>query len=123
MAKRILIVDDEPFIVDMLGVRLEAEGYEVLKAYDGESALKTAKESLPDLILLDIMMPPPDGLEVCRTLKGDPDYRHIKIIMLTARTSKIDEMEPTETCADGYMCKPYDGKELMDTIRRLIGDL
>ena len=122
MAKKILVVDDERMIVDMLEIRLEAEGYDVVKAYSGEEALRKVAEDGPDLILLDIMMPPPDGLEVCRRIKSAPAYKSVAIIMLTARASSDAREASIDAGADGYISKPYDADELMGKIKGLIGE-
>ena len=120
MAKKILVVDDERMIVEMLEMRLEAEGYGVIKAHNGTEALEKIKESVPDLVLLDIMMPPPDGLEVCRTIKADPVYKNIKIIMLTARSSQDAVKLSIAAGADGHVSKPYDAGALIQKIKELI---
>jgi len=120
MAKKILIVDDEPEIVKMVTLRLKASGYEILSGTTGEDALKLTKEQNPDLILLDVMMPPPNGFKVCRTLKDDPDYKHIPIILLTAKATESDQFWGTESGADDYVTKPYNAEELLEKIKKLL---
>lgn len=120
MAKKILVVDDEPEIVNMIEVRLKANGYEVIPSYSGDDALKKVKESKPDLILLDVMMPPPNGYQVCRTLKDDPDYKNIPVIFLTAKTTESDKFWGMESGADEYVTKPYNAEELLEKIANLL---
>ncbi|MCK5579815.1 MAG: response regulator [Candidatus Omnitrophica bacterium] len=122
MAKKILIVDDEQSIAEMLEMRLEAMGYETDMAHDGEEALKKVKEFKPELIILDIMMPKVDGLEVCRILKGSPETQDIKVMMVTALGRADDKQRGAEVKADLYMTKPFDSVELMDKVQELLGD-
>ncbi len=114
--KRVLIVDDEPDIVESIKYSLELETIECLEAYDGEEALLKAKKERPDLILLDIMLPKMNGYKVARLLKFDNSYKHIPIIMLTARTQEQDIKLGEETGADEYVAKPFE----MDTLIALI---
>ncbi len=120
MAKKILIVDDEADIVMQLEIRLKASGYETISANDGEEALQKAKEEKPDLILLDVMMPPPNGFQVCRMLKDDPEYNQIPVIMLTAKATESDEFWGIESGADAYVTKPYNAQELTQKIQDLL---
>ena len=120
--KRILIVDDEKDLVDMLKLRLEAAGYEILEAYDGQEGLEKAKDEKPDLILLDLMLPKMDGYQLCRILKFDEDYKHIPIIMLTARAQQQDKQQGTTCGADEYVTKPFEPKELLSVIQKHIKD-
>lgn len=118
--KRILVVDDEPGIQATLRARLEANGYDVLLESDGEAGLQRAREEKPDLILLDLMLPRRDGYSVCRLLKFDNRFRHIPIIMLTARAQERDRSLGQKTGADAYISKPFDASHLLETIRRLL---
>jgi len=118
--KRILVVDDEPGIQATLRARLEANGYEVLLASDGETGLQRAREEKPDLILLDLMLPRRDGYSVCRLLKFDNRFQHIPIIMLTARAQERDRSLGQKTGADAYVTKPFDAAHLLETIGRLL---
>jgi len=103
----ILIVEDEPSQREILCYNLEAEGYEVLIAENGEEALLVVDEASPDIILLDWMMPLVSGIEVCRRLKLNRETREIPIIMLSARSEEVDKVRGLETGADDYMIKPY----------------
>lgn len=122
MAKRILVVDDEPDLVEMVKMRLEANGYEVITAYDGKEALDKAHKENPDLMLLDLMLPKIDGYKVCRMLKFDEKYKHICIIMFTARAQESDEKIGMEVGADAYMVKPFEPQKLLSKIKKLLGE-
>src|SRR5512137_1145310 len=103
MSARVLVVDDEPSIVELLAYNLKRANYEVVIARDGEEALAKARQSQPDLIILDLMLPRLDGLEVCRALRRE---REVPIIMLTARDSEVDRVVGLELGADDYVLKP-----------------
>ncbi|MGV8986236.1 MAG: phosphate regulon transcriptional regulator PhoB [Cypionkella sp.] len=113
----ILLVEDEPAQREVLAYNLEAEGFEVQRATNGEEALLLVAENPPDLILLDWMMPHVSGLEVCRRLKMRPETRSIPIIMLSARSEEVDKVRGLETGADDYVIKPYSVVELMARLR------
>ena len=118
MAKhRILIVDDEADILELLQFNLEKEGYQVLTAATGESAVRTAQAKLPELVILDLMLPGIDGMEVCRILKRDARTANIPIIMLTAKTEDIDIVAGLELGAVDYVTKPFSPKVLVARIR------
>ena len=115
MAKKVLVVDDEPNIVDILKFNLQKEGYEVLAAYDGPDGLRQAQTMEPDLILLDVMLPGMDGFHVCEELrKTDP---LTPVIMLTAREEERDRVMGLELGADDYVVKPFSVRELMARVR------
>jgi len=118
--RKILIVDDEPFIVETLRFALEKAGYGCLVAYDGENAIKLARAEHPDLILLDIMLPKLNGFQICRLLKFDARYRDIPIIMLTARAQERDRLLGRETGADEYVTKPFELDDLLAAISRYL---
>lgn len=113
----VLLVEDEPAQREVLSYNLNAEGFEVITADNGEDALMLVEESAPDLILLDWMMPHVSGIEVCRRLKIRPETRGIPIIMLSARSEEIDKVRGLETGADDYVIKPYSLVELMARLR------
>jgi two-component system alkaline phosphatase synthesis response regulator PhoP len=114
---KILIVDDEPDLVETIRFSLELEGYNVLVATNGEEGLNLARQEKPDLILLDLMLPKLDGYKVCRLLKFDERYKHIPILMLTAKTQEKDKILGKETGANEYITKPFDMDELMAKIK------
>ncbi|MDK2826778.1 response regulator [Methanolobus sediminis] len=118
--QKILIVDDEMDALISLKVALEAEGYNVAEAKDGHEALDKVHSEKPDAILLDLMIPGIDGFEVCRQLKSDDMYRHIPIIMLTARGEIDDKVEGIELGADDYVTKPFNLKELKARVKMVL---
>ena len=113
----VLLVEDEPAQREVLAYNLEADGFIVIKAENGEEALMLVKESAPDLILLDWMLPNVSGIEVCRQLKSRPETRSLPIIMLSARSEEVDRVRGLETGADDYVIKPYSVMELMARVR------
>jgi DNA-binding response OmpR family regulator len=115
--KKILVVDDEIDLVKTIQFSLELGGYKVLVSYNGEDALNQARKENPDLILLDIMLPKLDGYKVCRLLKFDEQYKHIPILMMTAKTQEKDKLMGKETGANEYITKPFDIEELMVKIK------
>lgn len=117
MQAKVLLVEDEPAQREVLAYNLEAEGYRVHRAENGEDAMLQINEELPDLVILDWMMPLLSGIEVCRQLKTREDTRHIPVIMLSARTEEVDKVRGLETGADDYVIKPYSVRELMARVR------
>lgn len=114
MSKRVLIVDDEKNIVDIIAFNLKKEGYEILRAEDGEEGLHLALTENPDLVLLDIMMPKMDGYEVCKRIR---QKRNMPIIMLTARAEEVDKVLGLELGADDYVTKPFGVRELSARVK------
>ncbi|BBO20634.1 MAG: response regulator [Burkholderiales bacterium] len=121
MNKRILIVDDEPNIVVSLEFLMKREGFEVAVATDGEAALKSVEEKQPDLVLLDIMLPKKNGFEVCQTIRANPDWQGVKIVMLTAKGRDTEVAKGTALGADAYMTKPFSTKDLIAQVRQILG--
>jgi two-component system phosphate regulon response regulator PhoB len=119
MAK-ILVVDDEPDAVELVEFNLKNAGFEVVTAADGEQALKKARAALPDLIVLDLMLPEVDGLEVCKLLRRDAATAGIPILMLTAKAAEIDRVLGLELGADDYVTKPFSPRELTLRIKGLL---
>lgn len=116
----VLIVDDDPLITELISVNLEAEGYGVRTASDGEKALEAIEQHKPDLVILDIMMPHVDGWEVCRMIKENPDLNSVRVLMLTARDTMKDRMIGQDILkAEEYMTKPFDMNELLDRVRSM----
>jgi two-component system response regulator VicR len=117
VSPKILIVDDEPPIVDVLSYNLKQANYEVVVAWDGEQALDLARREQPDLVILDLMLPRLDGLEVCRILRRERD---VPIIMLTARDAEVDRVVGLELGADDYVVKPFSVRELMVRVKNVL---
>ena len=117
---RVLIVDDEPDLIHILEFGLKTSGYEVEIAADGQEGLKKARESRPDIILLDLMLPKLDGYKVCRLLKFDERYRQIPIIILSARTQEGDQNLAKEMGANLFITKPYEFSEILAHIEALL---
>lgn len=120
MAATVLVVDDEKDLVDLVKYHLEKEGLKCLEARDGETALQVAKERLPDLVVLDLMLPGLDGLEVCRKLRKDPKTSSIAIIMLTAKAEEVDRIVGLEMGADDYLVKPFSPRELVARVKAVL---
>ena len=114
--RKVLVVDDEENIIQILEFSIEAEGYEVITALNGEEAIKKARKEQPNLIILDIMMPKVDGYEVCRVLKGNPLTKKIPVILLTAKGREIDKRLGFEVGASDYIVKPFSPSKLIDKI-------
>src|SRR5205823_2072155 len=117
---RILVVDDSPVNVDLLRTRLAVHGYDILTAGDGEAALEVARQQQPDLILLDVMMPKLDGLEVCRRLKADASLPFMPIILVTARADSRDVVAGLEAGGDEYLTKPVDQAALVARVKSML---
>jgi phosphate regulon transcriptional regulator PhoB len=120
MKEKILIVDDEKDIVKMIDYNLKKEGYRTLSAHDGEEALELSKRDHPDIIILDLMLPGIDGLDVCRILKKEEKTSSIPIIMLTAKTKETDKIVGLEIGADDYVTKPFSPRELLARIKAVL---
>jgi two-component system phosphate regulon response regulator PhoB len=118
MKPRILVVDDEPDVLDLVTYNLGQAGFQTETAADGAEALRKARSSAPDLILLDLMLPEMDGLEVCKLLRRDTKTSAIPIIMLTARASEIDRIVGLELGADDYVPKPFSPRELVLRVKK-----
>ena len=122
MAKgKILVVDDEIYIVHILDFSLGMEGYEVITALDGEQAIEQARNEKPDLIVLDIMMPKLDGYETCKILKSEKETRDIPVILLSAKGRNVDQKVGFEVGADDYITKPFSPRKLVERINSILG--
>ena len=117
---KILLVEDEPDILEMVQYNLEQAGFDVIPAEDGETALEAVRETLPVLIVLDLMLPGIDGLEVCKLLKQDARTRDVPILMLTARSEEVDRIVGLELGADDYVVKPFSPRELVLRVRAIL---
>lgn len=120
MADKILIIDDEPHIVELIRYNLEGAGFETFQAYNGNQGLALAQTEVPDLVLLDLMLPGIDGLEVCRQLRSDERLKSIPIIMLTAKSAEMDKILGLELGADDYITKPFSVRELIARVKALL---
>jgi DNA-binding response OmpR family regulator len=120
MKPTILIVDDEPDAIELIDFNLKNAGFHVKTATDGEEALTKARSLLPSLIVLDVMLPEIDGLEICKLLRRDPNTGGIPIIMLTAKAAEIDRVLGLELGADDYVTKPFSPRELVLRVRKLL---
>jgi DNA-binding response OmpR family regulator len=120
VSKKVLIVDDEPNIVAALEFLLEKSGYQVQVAANGEEALARLDDFAPDLVLLDVMVPKVSGYEVCQRMRGQPKWRDIKIVMLSARGREVEVEKGMSLGADLYVTKPFSSAELVATIGRLL---
>jgi DNA-binding response OmpR family regulator len=117
---KILVVDDEPDAVELVSFNLKGAGFDVISAGDGAEALKAARLYSPDLILLDVMLPEVDGMEVCKLLRRDPGTAAIPMIMLTAKAAEIDRVLGLELGADDYVTKPFSPRELVLRVKKLL---
>lgn len=117
---KILIVDDESDIVDLVSYNLEREGFSTVKAYDGEAALRKVRTEKPDLLILDLMLPGIGGLDICKKIRATPEISSLPIIMLTAKTDEIDKIIGLEIGADDYMTKPFSVKEVVARVRTIL---
>ena len=120
MKTKILVVDDEPDTIELIEFNLRAAGFEVISAEDGEEALRKAKTSAPDLMILDLMLPELDGIEACKLLRRDPDTAGLPILMLTAKAAEIDRILGLEIGADDYVTKPFSPRELVLRVKKLL---
>jgi len=120
MTHNVLVVDDEPNIVLSLKFLISQQGYEVRTASSGEEALQALNEQVPDLILLDIMMPKPDGYEVCQKIRATPEWKDIAVIMLTAKGRDVEKQKGFAMGADDYITKPFSTQELVAKVRAIL---
>jgi len=120
MAKKVLIVDDEPNIVVSLEYLMKKEGFEVAVAGDGDAALAQVANFKPDLVLLDIMMPNKSGYEVCEAVRASPDHAGVRIVMLTAKGRDLEVAKGMALGADAYVTKPFSTKDLVTLVKALL---
>ena len=119
-AQKILVVDDEKAIVEAVQYNLQKAGFRVVTAADGESAIEKCRREEPDLVVLDIMLPKVDGLEVCRILKQDPKFRRMPILMLSVKAHETDKVVGLELGADDYLTKPFSPRELIARVKAVL---
>jgi DNA-binding response OmpR family regulator len=120
VARSVLIVDDEPNIVLSLEFLMRQAGYEVRIARDGEAALAAMETAVPDLVLLDVMLPKRDGYDLCQTIRDDPRWRGVRILMLTARGREIEREKGLALGADDYITKPFSTREVVERVKQLL---
>jgi len=118
--EKILVVDDERDIVDLISYNLEKDGFAVIKAYNGEEALKEMRIRKPHLMILDLMLPGIQGIEVCKLIRNDPEYSTLPVIMLTAKGEEIDKVLGLEVGADDYVTKPFSVRELLARVHTVL---
>ena len=121
MPQTILVVEDEPNIVESLSFLMKKAGFIVRVARDGNTAIRTIESAAPDLVLLDIMMPRRDGYEVCRTIRANPDWDDVRIIMLSAKGRDLDRRKGLELGADDYITKPFSTREIVERVQEILG--
>jgi DNA-binding response OmpR family regulator len=122
MPKSVLVVDDEPNIVLSLEFLMRQSGFDVRVARDGDAALAAVEERVPDLILLDVMMPGRDGYEVCQTIRANPAWRKVRIIMLTAKSREVEQEKGLALGADDYVTKPFSTRDLVERVKLMLTD-
>lgn len=122
MSKTVLIADDEPNIVISLEFLLEQDGYRVLVARDGHEALEAIEREVPDLVLLDVMLPRLSGYDVCQRIRQNPAWAKVRVIMLTARGREVEVTKGLALGADAYVTKPFSTRDLLDQVRRQLGE-
>jgi DNA-binding response OmpR family regulator len=122
MSKTILIVDDEAYIVTSLEYVMQSAGFEVAVAYDGEEALQKVAETVPALVILDLMMPKLDGFEVCKKIRQNPLWKDIRIIILTAKGRDIERKKGMSLGADDYMTKPFSTRDILNRVKELLAE-
>ena len=122
MANKILVVDDEPNIVLSLEFLINQAGFQVRTASDGEAALAAIATETPDLVLLDVMMPRKNGYEVCQAIRANPDWKGVRIIMLTAKGREVEREKGLALGADDYITKPFSTQEVVERVRELLAE-
>jgi DNA-binding response OmpR family regulator len=120
MTRSVLVVDDEPSILLALEFMMKNAGFEVRSARDGEEALAALNAKAPDLLLLDVMMPPPDGYDICQRVRANPAWKDVRIIMLTARGRDVEREKGLAMGADDYITKPFSTRNLMAKVRAIL---
>ena len=122
MPHSVLVVDDEPNIVMSLEFLMEQAGFEVRVAADGEAALKAMEDKVPDLVLLDVMMPKRDGYDLCQMIRAKPEWKDVRIIMLTAKGREVEREKGMALGADDYVTKPFSTRELVERVKSFLED-
>ncbi len=120
MGYSVLVVEDEPNIVDSLSFLMKQAGHDVRIARDGDAALRTMEAKVPDLVLLDVMLPRRDGYDVCRAIRANPQWKDIRIVLLTAKGRELDRRKGLELGADDYITKPFSTREIVQRVEELL---
>ena len=120
MPYSVLVVEDEPHIIESLSFLMKRAGHKVRIARDGDAAIRTMEAEKPDLVILDITLPRRDGLDVCRTIRAEERWRDVRVIMLTARGRELDRRKGLETGADDYILKPFSTSEIVQRVEALL---
>lgn len=120
MTQRVLVVEDEPHILDSLSFLMKQAGFDVRLARDGDAALRMVESAPPDLVLLDIMLPRRDGFDVCRTIRANPHWEDVRIIMLTAKGREPDRRKGMQLGADEYITKPFSNREIVERVHKVL---
>ena len=123
MPHRVLVVEDEPNIADSLSFLMKRAGFDVRIARDGDTAIRMIESGLPDLVLLDVMLPRRDGYDVCRAIRANPAWNQVRVLMLTARGQDPDRAKGLELGADDYIIKPFSTREIVDRVCQALGGL
>ncbi|PTY05216.1 DNA-binding response regulator [Opitutaceae bacterium EW11] len=118
--KKVLVIDDEADVTELLAYHLKAKGFEVATLNDANSSIGTARSFMPDLVVLDVMMPDLSGVQICKMLRADPQLKTVPVIFLTAKAEEADRIQGLETGADDYVCKPFSTKELILRIQTIL---
>lgn len=122
MRPSILVVDDEPNIVVSLEFLMKEAGYDVRVAHNGDEGLRAIEDRAPDVVLLDVMMPKRNGYDLCQTIRANPEWSDVRIIMLTAKGRDIEREKGLALGADDYITKPFSTREVMERVKRYLGD-
>ena len=122
MRPSVLVVDDEPNIVVSLEFLMKEAGYDVRVAHNGDEGLRAIEDRAPDVVLLDVMMPKRNGYDLCQTIRANPEWRDVRIIMLTAKGRDIEREKGLALGADDYITKPFSTREVMERVKRYLGD-
>lgn len=120
MSQRVLVVEDEPNILDSLNFLMKQAGFDVRLARDGDAAMRMIESEVPDVVLLDIMLPRRDGFEVCRAIRANPHWKHVHIVMLTAKGRELDRRKGLQLGADEYITKPFSNREIVERVHRIL---
>lgn len=120
MSQRVLVVEDEPNILDSLNFLMKQAGFEVRLARDGDAAMRMIESDAPDLILLDIMLPRRDGFDVCRAIRANPQWKNVRIVMLTAKGREPDRRKGLQLGADDYITKPFSNRAIVERVHRIL---